>query len=210
MARDLPGSRAVAPDAAPRSELHVLVTLGALAGIAGFALFEAANNAQFTYIERFAVAEGYAAHSIGLALLCASLAGIPGAFTIVLLGQRFGTLAPLALGVAVSVTGLALLVLADGYPWYVASCCCMGFAWAFCLPYIQSLLASLDRNGSVVAAGTSASTLGSAVGPGLAALAVTGAGYVGVFLLAIAMFALAISSFAVSARHRRQAREILV
>ena len=63
------------------SELKILLTVSAVLAIFGFAAFEAANNAQFTYIERFGVSLGISDHKVGFSLLIASLVGIPGAFS---------------------------------------------------------------------------------------------------------------------------------
>jgi predicted MFS family arabinose efflux permease len=203
LARSLPDEIAAGdPHRKSKSELHVLLTLAAILGIAGFALFEGANNAQFTYIERFGVALDLSEHDIGLALLIASLVGIPGAFTIVVIGHRFGTLGPLTLGIAIAVSGLLILIYSKTYLWYFIGGCFMGFSWAYCLPYIQSLLASLDRQGSAIAAGTSLSTLGSALGPGAAALVVVGGNYGNVFRLSIALFVVTYACFFYAARHR--------
>ena len=179
-----------------------MFTLTTIFGIIGFLLFEAANNAQFTYIERFAVSLNISDHRIGIALLLSSLIGIPGAFAIIVIGHRFGTIGPLTLGIAIAVSGLLILLNADTYIGFLAGGCCMGFSWAFCLPYIQSLLASLDRSGSAIAAGTSFSTLGSAIGPGVAAIAVGESNYGNVFVVSIVLFAATILCFFYSARHR--------
>jgi MFS family permease len=128
-------------------------------------------------------------------LLVASLLGIPAAFTMVVVGLRFGTLRPLTLGIALSLAGLAVLLSSASYAMYFAGGCLMGFSWAFCLPYIQSLLASLDRSGSAIAAGTSLSTLGSALGPGLAALVIGEQSYGNVFMLSVALFFLSCIGF---------------
>lgn len=184
------------------SELKILFTASALFAIIGFAVFEAANNAQFAYIERFGVALDISDQKVGIALLIASLIGIPGAFSIVLIGQRFGTLAPLTFGTAIAVTGLTVLLNSESYVGYFFGGCCMGFSWAFSLPFIQSLLARIDRKGSAIAAGTSLSTLGSAVGPGLAAMVVGGGNYGNVFKLSIALFAFMLLSFYVANRNR--------
>ena len=48
----------------------------------------------------------------------------------------------------------------------------------FSLPFIQSLMASLDPHGSAVATASASSTAGGAVGPGLAAIVVDGEGTV--------------------------------
>lgn len=188
------------------SELKILLTVSALLAIFGFAVFEAANNAQFTYIERFGVALGISDQSVGFSLLIASLIGIPGAFSIVIIGQRFGTLAPLTLGIAIATGGLIILYNAESYGAYLVGGCCMGFSWAFCLPFIQSLLATIDRKGSAIAAGTSFSTFGSAIGPGMAAIVVTGGRYANVFLLSIGLFAVTLVVFLYADRARKSGR----
>ena len=188
------------------SELKVLLTVSAFLAIFGFAAFEAANNAQFTYIERFGVSLGISDQKVGFSLLIASLIGIPGAFSIVIVGQRFGTLLPLVLGVSIALGGLIILLAAESYVAYFVGGCCMGFSWAFCLPFIQSLLATIDRKGSAIAAGTSFSTFGSAIGPGIAALVVTGGRYPSVFLLSIGLFIVTLMAFFVADRARKSRR----
>lgn len=184
------------------SELKILLTASAIFAIIGFALFEAANNAQFTYIERFGVAIDLSDHQIGVALLIASLIGIPGAFSIVVFGQRFGTLGPLVFGMAIAVAGLLVLINSESYGAYFFGSCCMGFSWAFCLPFIQSLLATIDRKGSAIAAGTSFSTFGSALGPGIAAIIVAGGNYANVFMLSIGLFAITLALFTYANKRR--------
>lgn len=204
LARYLPaGCAATTERKASGSELKILLTASALFAIIGFALFEAANNAQFTYIERFGVALELSDHTIGFTLLIASLIGIPGAFAIVVIGHRFGTTWPLVFGIGVGITGLLVLLGAESYGSYFFGNCCMGFSWAFCLPYIQTLLASIDRNGSAIAAGTSFSTLGGAFGPGLAAMVVTGGAYDNVFMLAIGLFIITLIVFYYAGTHTR-------
>ena len=185
------------------SELGNLLTATAIFAVLGFAIFEAANNAQFTYIERFGVALDIADADIGFSLFIASLAGIPGAFAIVIVGCRFGTLLPLLLGIGLGIAGMLILIGAETYAVYFIGSCCMGFSWAFCLPFIQTLLATIDRKGSVIAAGSSISTFGSAAGPGIAALIVTGGNYANVFRLSILFFVLSAVLFVYAARHRR-------
>ena len=188
------------------SEVAVLFKHSALLAIVGFAIFEAANNAQFAFIERFGVALELSDHDIGVSLLVASLIGIPGAFCIVLAGNRFGTLQPLMFGIAIGIVGMVVLINATTYPWYFFGSCCMGFSWAFCLPFIQSLLAAIDRRGSAIAAGSSFSTLGSAAGPGIAAIIVVGGRYSSVFLFSIALFVVTIALFVLAEKMRKQSK----
>lgn len=201
LARRLPAAVTVvaAPPGKRRSELAVLTSLATLFAILAFGLFEAANNAQFTYVERLGVANGYSDHEIGTTLLIASLVGIPGAFSIVLTGSRFSAKGALTFGITIAVLGLVLLLSTSAYAAYFTALCLLGFSWAFCLPYIQTLLARYDRQGSAVAAGNSIATVGGALGPGLAALVVGGGNYAGVLLLSVLLFTLSMSCFLASA-----------
>lgn len=183
-----------------RTELHVLLAWATILAALGFLVFEAANTAQFTYVERLGVALEFSDRQIGSSMLIASLAGIPGAFSIVMLGARFGRFAGLSFGFAVSIVGLMVMINAQTFLPYVIGSMMISFAWAFCLPYIQGLMASLDPNGSAVAAGSATSTIGGAIGPGLAALVIGSGVYQHIFMFAIGMLLFSLMCFFVSGR----------
>ena len=198
----LPG-RAIDGDSEPRgqNEIHVLLAGATILGTLGFAIFEAANTAQFTYVERLGVALEFTDQQVGTALLIASLVGIPGAFSIMFLGDRLGRVAPLSFGIMVGVGGLFVLMESNQFNLYLLGLSMISFSWAFCLPYIQGLLASLDRNGSAVAAGSATATIGGAIGPGVAALVVGGGNYTGVFMFSSALLLVALMSLIGASRY---------
>ena len=208
MAQHLPGP-AVAARELPerRTEIRVLLSAATLFALIGFSVFEAANTAQFTYIERLGVGLGFSDQQIGSMLLVASLVGIPGAFAIVLIGDRFGRMRPLTLGIGIAIGGLWLLTFySDVFILYLLAGSMLGFSWAYCLPYIQGLTAALDPHGSAIAASSSAATIGGAAGPALAALVVGKGGYRSVMLFAIVLFLIALLSLWQTSRalQRRQ------
>ncbi len=186
-----------------QNSLAKLFGLSAMAAMLGFGIYEAAMAAQFSYIERLAVSWGLSSQQIGSALLIQSLVGIPGAFTIIIIGRRFAYLGPLLVGIAVSIVGLLILIHGRGFTAFIAGGCLLGFSWAYCLPFIQSLLASLDRSGSVLAAASFFTTLGSSAGPWLAALLLGDSQYLRVLWLAIGLFVLAVLCFLVSDRSKK-------
>ncbi|MSQ98253.1 MAG: MFS transporter [Xanthomonadales bacterium] len=202
----LPG-RAVQNEAIEggRTELHVLLAWTTLLGALGFLIFEAALVAQYTYIERVGVSLALTDQQVGTALLVASLAGIPGALSIALLGARVGRVGGLSFGVAVAIAGLIIMISADmistvQFLPYVLGAAMISFAWAFCLPYIQGLMAALDPHGSAAALGSASSTIGGAIGPGLAALVVGTGVYQHVMMFTIALLLLALTSFFIASR----------
>ena len=202
MARRLPGpAMAERTHREGRSEFRVLLSAATLFALVGFGVFEAANTTQFTFVERLGVSAGFADRQIGTMLLVASLAGIPGAFVIVILGNRFGRIGPLALGISVAIGGLLLLAyLSDVFALYLTGGLMLGFSWAYCLPYIQALTAALDPHGSAIAAAASASTIGGAAGPALAALVIGEGAYRTVMFVAIGLFLIAFLSLWLSNR----------
>jgi len=199
LVRHLPGSAIDSwTGAERRSERSVLLAAVTLLALLGYGLFEAANTAQYTYLGRLGVALAFSEREIGTALMIASLAGIPGAFAIIVVGKRFGTIGPLALGIGIAIIGLVILIASGKFAWYLIAGTCLGFSWAFCLPFIQSLMASLDPNGSAVAAGSSAATIGVAIGPGLAASVVEVGRYERVFMVAVALLIVSLAGFFIS------------
>ena len=177
------------------TSLGVMISVPAILAIIGFTVFEAANTAQFSYIERFGVISNLTEHQIGIALLVGSLLGIPGAFSIFILGDKFGLVRPLIFGFLLSISALTMLLLSSNYLIFFITSCMLGFSWSFCMPFIESLLAKIDRKGRVVAAGSSISFFGSAFGPGMAAIVVSGDIYTNSFILSICLFSITLLIF---------------
>lgn len=177
------------------TSLGVMISVPAILAIVGFTVFEAANTAQFSYIERFGVISNLSEHQIGIALLVGSVLGIPGAFSIFILGDKFGLVRPLVFGFLLSISALTMLLLSSNYTIYFITSCMLGFSWSFCMPFIESLLAKIDRKGRVVAAGSSISFFGSAFGPGMAAIVVSGDIYRNSFILSICLFFITLMIF---------------
>jgi MFS family permease len=115
-------------------------------------------------------------------------------------------MAGLACGITLSISGLVIMIFAQGFAPYVLGTVIIGFSWAFCLPYIQGLMASLDPHGSAIAAGSASSTIGGAFGPGLAALVLGSSEYRNVFLFAISLLLVALTGLYFSSHHAARQR----
>jgi len=203
LARRLPGratDESMGASTERGSERSILFSSVTLLALLGYGLFDAANTAQYTYLGRLGVALAFSDQQIGTVLMITSLAGIPGAFTIIVVGKRFGTIGPLLFGIGVAIIGLVILISSGAFAWYLMAGMCLGFSWAFCLPFIQALMATLDPNGSAIAAGASAATIGVAIGPGLAATVAEVGHYRPVFAIAIVLMLVSMTSFFVSIR----------
>lgn len=169
-------------------ELHMILKPAAILVMLAIGLFETANNMHFTFAERIGVNFGLAHHRVGEILGVATLLGMPAAFAVVWLGDRFGELRPILVALAIATTGLVLLVEVSGTAIYVIAMCALSIAWAFGLPYFQAFEARLDPGGSVVVTGGFFTSAGAALGPALAAIFVAPNDYSIVLLGAIAIY----------------------
>ena len=86
------------------------------------------------------------------------------------------------------VAAMDLLLVSSGQGAYIVAMCGLSIAWAFGLPYFQSVEARLDPGGSVDVAGGFLTSGWGALGPALAAMLVGGQGYAGVLLAAIVIY----------------------
>lgn len=188
----LPLSTAVrgrtAPAAADSVEIHMLLKPAAILAMLGIGLFEAANNMHFTYAERIGVAFGLPDYRIGEILGVATVVGIPAAFAVVWLGDRWQQLRPISAALILAIAALTGLLDGSGPAVYALAMCALSVAWAFGLPYFQAFEARLDPGGSVVVAGGFFTAVGGALGPSLAALYVSPQGYADVLLVAIGLY----------------------
>lgn len=153
-------------------EWQIIFTLTALACLLAIGLYETAQMAHFTYIERIGVAVGLDAGQIGLALGLSSLLAIPAAFAVTWIGSRFGYFIPIAAATLVQVLSVALLMRADSFADYLLITCLFAMGWAFVLPYFQAIEARIDPGGSVVVAGSFATGAAGFIGPAGAAMLV--------------------------------------
>ena len=168
------------------SAVELLLRPVVLLSILGVGLFQAANTAQFAYAERMGMAIDLSPATIGLALGISSILGVPGAYGIVWLGERFKRNAMLMCGLGITSTGLLILLMAGNVVYYSIALCLLGFSWAFTVPCFQSIQADMDKQGSVVTAGAFATTIGNAIGPAVAAAVVGSGDYARVVQVAIA------------------------
>jgi MFS family permease len=171
-------------------EWRIIMSRSALLVLAAIGLYEAANTSHFAYAERFGLWFAMTPTQIGAVLGIATVVGIPGAFAVVWLGDRFGHLLPITIAIAAQVLALLLLLGPKSLGTYTLSMCVLSITWAFAMPYFQAIEAQIDPAGSVVAAGGFFTSTGGALGPAMAA-AVLGEGqYQNIVFSAIAVYAL--------------------
>jgi MFS family permease len=171
-------------------EFLMLIRPAAVLIMLGIGLFEAANNMHFTFSERIGFDRGLLLTTVGEILGISTVIGIPAAFAVVWLGDRYGEAKPIGAALALAIAGLALLLWSESPSAYVSAMCLLSIAWAFGLPYFQAFEARLDPGGSVVVAGGFFTAAGAMLGPALAAMLVMPGNYSGVLGVAIGIYLL--------------------
>ncbi len=179
-----------------------------LAALAGCFFFFFNVGAVWTYVERMGLAAQFDANLIGNSLAVGVAFGIPGALLASWCGERFGRVGPLTLGAAGTV--LALVLLADGMSSsdYVIALALYNFVWNFSLAFQYAAVNAADESGRSVAAAPAFHAAGGAVGPGVAALFLTGSSFQAVNILAAAAVSLSLLLFVAALAGSRRATNV--
>jgi predicted MFS family arabinose efflux permease len=202
MLRYLPRTgEAMSPEPLGRSLFRPRV----LAALAGCFFFFFNIGAVWTYVERMGVAAGFDANTIGFSLALGVAFGIPGALLASWCGDRYGRLAPLALGAVGTVVAVVLLGDGMGRGDYLVALALYNFVWNFSLAFQYAAVNAADASGRSVAAAPAFHGAGGAVGPGVTALFVSAESLIAVNILAAATVILSFVLFAlaVGTRSRR-------
>jgi predicted MFS family arabinose efflux permease len=171
LAACLPLARSVPQRAAPRAGGGSAGALGvpALLGLAGILCLYVALGGVWTYVERIGAAAGLAATRIGDDLTIASLCGIAGCGSAIVLGARWGRVRPLLLGFALILAGAAALGGTVSATGFLLAAGAFKFAWTFALPFILASMATHDSSGRLMAIANFMIGGGLALGPALVA-----------------------------------------
>ncbi len=160
------------PDRAPpRSSETGSGALGlpALLGLAGILCLYIALGGVWTFVERIGAASGLDATLIGDDLTIASLCGIAGCGSAIVLGARWGRVRPLLIGFALILLGSAALLGVVPAPRFLLAAGAFKYAWTFALPFILAAMAAHDHSGRLMAVVNFIIGGGLALGPALVA-----------------------------------------
>lgn len=147
---------------------HIAMALGATL------LFEACIGAVWNNITLIAGKSGYSEAQIGAGLANAMIVGIAAGIASGLLGDRWGRVLPLALGVGAIIVSQLLLRFLPGQVPFVVVSMMFFFAWFFTLPYFVGVVAALDATGRAAVASIVVQTGGLMIGPLIAGEVIRG------------------------------------
>lgn len=167
----LPLIRLLPDRAPPRSSETGSGALGvpALLGLAGILCLYIALGGLWTFVERIGAASGLDATRIGDDLTIASLCGIAGCGSAIVLGGRWGRVRPLLLGFALILLGAAALTGVVPATRFLLAAGVFKYAWTFALPFILAGMAAHDHSGRLMAIANFMIGGGLALGPALIA-----------------------------------------
>jgi DHA1 family inner membrane transport protein len=145
----------------------------ALFGLVSILCFYIGLGGLWTYVERIGITAGLQPTLIGDHLTIASLFGIAGCGTAVLIGARFGRIGPLLLAFALIMAGAIGLLGMPSASRYLLATSCFKYAWTLALPFILACLSVHDRSGRLMAMTNFVIGAGLAVGPAIVAAALS-------------------------------------
>jgi hypothetical protein len=162
--------------------------LGA-AGLVGVFVFFGGQSTVWSFVERMGMHSGFLAEVIGRALSISAVAGLVGALSASIFGNRYGRVLPLVLSMFGTFVGVAILIQTRELGVYTAGLCLVCAAWNYSAPYLQGAIANLDRSGRMLALLAIIMPGSMSAGPALATLFLSeGGGYMPiVWMLAIAL-----------------------
>ena len=102
---------------------------------------------------------------VALVLAWATAAGLAGAASAVLIGNRWSRRHMLIAGYLGILLGAGLLQFTHGPAAFAAGCCVLSLAWNFCVPYVFAAVAGQDPTGRLMSAANLAFAFGLALGP---------------------------------------------
>jgi len=146
------------------------LSLASLAGFAGILVFYVALSGVWAYLERIGAQGGLPATRIGDDLTIASLFGIIGSASAVVLGGLWGRKIPLLLGYVLLVGSVAFFYIPVQQGTYLMAACLFKYSWTFTLPYLLACIAVRDAAGRLLSIANLMIGTGLAVGPTVVAL----------------------------------------
>jgi MFS family permease len=181
------------------SDVHVeddAVNLSSqLKGLALFAMlaYFTAQGVVWAYLFLIGTSGGLTEQAVANGLMLSQFAGIAGALLAAVVAHRFGRSIPLSIGILGGALCLWFLVGRFEFLVFALAVGVYNFFWNMTHPFLLGAMASFDRRGRVVVYAVAMQMVGLAIGPFLAASAITEGEYLNVNKLGGALFVLSLA-----------------
>jgi DHA1 family inner membrane transport protein len=196
------GSPAVSPAVSGLPAIHWRL---AIAGLLGVFLYFLAQGAVWSYFGEIGAASRVPAAVIGRALAISSIAGIGGALLAVVVCTRSNRGLPLVASAAVSVASFVLLLGHVSGIAFVVSGILFNAAWNFSMPFLSGMCSTADARGRIVCSMGCIQTVGTGLGPAMAATLLGRSGFSSVLWMSVAVviLSMAVVLAGLRAHHRK-------
>jgi len=160
-------------------------------GLLSYFLTQLGGGVMYTYIERIAQDAGQSSELVGFILSISAIFSAIAAFVIIKMGNRFGQIWPMTIGLFLMTLSMITLFYAEYTVMFLIGSCLVGAFWSVMIPFYQQMQGRFDLLGRIVTVGTVLNMLGRAIGPALAALFLGDSAFENVLYLSIAALAVA-------------------
>ncbi|MFK7734042.1 MAG: MFS transporter [Pseudomonadales bacterium] len=147
-----------------------------------------AQGVIWAYLFLIGLNGGVSEQGVANGLMLSQFLGIAGAFIPAVLGNRFGRIVPLTIGIIGGSVVLYALYGEFTAMIYAVTVCIYNFFWNMTHPFLLAAMASFDQHGRVVVYAVAAQMLGLAVGPAFAATLLEGGDFARVITAGITIF----------------------
>lgn len=147
-----------------------------------------AQGVIWAYLFLIGLNGGVSEQGVANGLMLSQFLGIAGAFVPAVLGNRFGRIVPLSIGIIGGSIVLYALYGEFSPLIYAVTVCIYNFFWNMTHPFLLAAMASFDQHGRVVVYAVAAQMLGLAVGPAFAASLLEDGDYARVITAGIIIF----------------------
>jgi predicted MFS family arabinose efflux permease len=174
----------------------------ALGSILAFFL---AQGVVWAYLFLIGLAVGVDEQSVATGLTISQLAGIAGALTAALAGERVSHTSLLTVSVAIGIAPLFWLMYPMTAVAYAISVCAFNYSANVLTPLLMAMIARFDHSGQLVTRAIAAQMIGLAVGPALAARVIQANDYTRSLTMCVVLLAISLALMLAALRAQRPA-----
>ncbi len=183
---------------------------GRALALCGIFIYFLGQGVVWAYLFLIGLAGGATDQAVAYGLTASQFAGVAGAFSAALLGNRIGRSLPLGASILLTLLPLLALFGPTGALLYGIMVCIYNYAWNVAQPYMLAAMAAFDRTGRTVINATACQMLGLANGPWIAARVINDGDFARVIWLGIALFAVSFVLFVIPLRQHQALRTAMI
>jgi predicted MFS family arabinose efflux permease len=176
-----------------------LILIGLL--ILGLFIIQLVQSGYYAFVERMAQQHALPPEAIGGLLSVAYLTAVPGSALATWLGERWGNIKPIVIGLLGHIIAILLACYSDNTHIFYAAVIAQTFFYFFSIPYQLSIAAHLDSSGRLASISAAVFFFGLACGPILGGWLIENWGYQGIAISVVTFTTLGIVIIAYLYRH---------